>query len=95
MQQKHERETRKLGQEIMRLREQVQTQQQSTIASPTSTNAGSATLSSADDNVNFSSASSFETSDWENSYDFMNEACLDPGKLRQPSDSTGQDILVH
>ena len=98
MVEQHSRDTRRLGQELIRLREQLQAQQQqqqSATASPTSTNVGSGPLSSTEETVNFGNASSFETSNWDDNYDFMNEACLDPGKLRQTSDSGGHDILVH
>ena len=84
--QQHARETRKLGQEILRLREQVTTQGSGT-ASPNSTAAPATAFSGSDDGVAFGPTQGF--AEWDGGYDFMNEG------LRASNEPSGADILVH
>ena len=64
-------------QEITRLQDQLQAQQQSAIASPNSTNASSVTSSSIENSVN-SSDTLFEECNWATSCDLRAENCLNP-----------------
>ena len=93
-----ERERRKFRQETARMREVLQQQKDSlATGSPTSasTQVSAYTLSSNEESVAFSQAAGGFEGDWEGGYDFMNDTCLDPGKLRQDGGPGAGNILVH